>query len=103
MDQVIAGNTVFVLGRRKGIDVPAGDDNRCGSNLIEPPGLLEAAKHGSVDTWKWDESFSRDRAAGQHDDGIIGIDLGGVDERSIARFKWIGQQVANNSTVEHND
>src|SRR5215510_16526272 len=102
-DQVIAGNTVFVLGSRKGVDMTAGHNDRRRSNPIEPPGLLEAAKHGFVDTWKWDESLSRNRADGQHDNDIIGLNVSRVDERSIARFKWIGQQVANNSTVEHND
>ena len=71
----------------------AGDNDRRGSNTIEPPGLFEAAKHGSVDTWKWDESLGRDHAAGQDNNGIIGLDFSGVYKRGIARFQWVAQQI----------
>src|SRR5262249_56462893 len=80
-----------------------GDDDWRGSNPIEPPGLLQAAKHGSVDTWKWDESLSRDRAAGQDDNGIVGLDLGRIDERRVARFEWIAKDIAKNPAVERDD
>ena len=36
-------------------------------------------------------------------DGIVGLDLGGIDERRIARFQRITKDVATNPAMEHDD
>src|SRR5262245_51496977 len=78
-----------------------GYNNRLGSNMIEPPSLVEAAKHGFVDAGKRDESLGGNHAGRQDDNGIVGFDLGGIDERRVARFEWIAKDVAKNPAVEH--
>src|SRR4029453_6922073 len=102
-DQVVAGDPVLVLGGREWVDMAAGHNYRLRANVIEPPGLVEPAKHGFVDAGKWDESLGGNGASRQDNDGIVGLDLGGIDGGRIARFERITKDVATSPAMEHDD
>src|SRR5688572_32319648 len=57
----VTSNLVLVLGWGEGVHVTAGDDDRLGSNAVEPPGFVQTAKHGFVNRRKRDQSSRGDR------------------------------------------
>src|SRR5512145_2516859 len=55
-DQIVTGDFVLAFVGREGIDVTSGYDDRLRPDSVKPPGFVQAAKHGFIDRWKWNQA-----------------------------------------------
>ncbi len=78
-----------------------GDDDRLRPHPVEPPGLVQTMEQGALDGLERDQSRGRHCSGHQDHDRVVGLGGAGIEQRRIAGFQRIAQQLADQPAVQN--